>query len=30
MIISEKGIAYPGYLPAKQLVEALENESKTQ
>ena len=30
MIISEKGFAYPGYLPAKQLVEALENESKTQ
>jgi thiol:disulfide interchange protein DsbC len=26
MIISENGNVYPGYLPAKQLVEALENE----
>ncbi len=26
MIISESGTIYPGYLPAKQLVEALENE----
>ena len=30
MIISENGIVYPGYLPAKQLVEALENEKNPQ
>lgn len=28
MIISEKGNIYPGYLPAKELVEALESEKK--
>jgi thiol:disulfide interchange protein DsbC len=28
MIITEKGNIYPGYLPAKQLVEALEDEKK--
>ena len=28
MIILENGTVYPGYLPAKQLVEALENENK--
>ena len=30
MIISENGNVYPGYLPAKQLVEALENEKNPQ
>jgi thiol:disulfide interchange protein DsbC len=30
MIISENGNVYPGYLPAKQLVEALENEKNLQ
>ena len=30
MIISENGNVYPGYLPAKQLVEALESEKKPQ
>ncbi|MFI3197493.1 MAG: DsbC family protein [Methylococcaceae bacterium] len=30
MIVSESGTIYPGYLPAKQLVEALENEKKPQ
>ena len=30
MIISENGNVYPGYLPAKQLVEALENEKNQQ
>ena len=30
MIISEHGNVYPGYLPAKQLVEALENEKNPQ
>jgi thiol:disulfide interchange protein DsbC len=28
MIVTEKGNIYPGYLPAKQLVEALESENK--
>ena len=26
MIVTENGAIYPGYLPAKQLVEVLENE----
>ncbi len=30
MIVTEKGNIYPGYLPAKQLVEALESEGKPQ
>ena len=30
MIVSESGTIYPGYLPAKQLVEALENEKNPQ
>jgi thiol:disulfide interchange protein DsbC len=30
MIISENGNVYPGYLPANQLVEALEAENKPQ
>jgi len=30
MIVSEKGNIYPGYLPAKQLVEALESEKNPQ
>lgn len=29
MIVTDKGNIYPGYLPAKQLVEALESEKKT-
>jgi len=29
MIVTEKGNIFPGYLPAKQLTEALEEESKT-
>jgi hypothetical protein len=27
MIVSEKGMIYPGYMPAKQLAEALESET---
>ena len=30
MIVSENGTIFPGYLPAKQLVEALENEKNPQ
>jgi thiol:disulfide interchange protein DsbC len=30
MIVTEKGTVYPGYLPAKQLVEILKSEKKTQ
>jgi thiol:disulfide interchange protein DsbC len=30
MIVTEKGNVYPGYLPAKQLVEALESEKSSQ
>ena len=29
MIVTEKGNIYPGYLPAKQLVEVLESEKNT-
>jgi thiol:disulfide interchange protein DsbC len=29
MIVTEKGTIFPGYLPAKQLVQALEDEKKS-
>jgi len=30
MIVTDKGTIYPGYLPAKQLVEILKSEKKSQ